>query len=63
MRRNWNEGYPPAPFQIVAAARWLYETLADLKAAVEVFEKDCLIYLGTCIAAKGEGAKHGAMLL
>jgi hypothetical protein len=25
------------------------------KAAVEVFEKDCLIYLGTCIAAKGEG--------
>jgi hypothetical protein len=25
------------------------------KAALEVFEKDCLIYLGTCIAAKGEG--------
>jgi hypothetical protein len=25
------------------------------KAAVEVFEKDCLIYLGTCIAAKGLG--------
>jgi len=25
------------------------------QAAVEVFEKDCLIYLGTCIAAKGEG--------
>lgn len=24
-------------------------------AAMEVFEKDCLIYLGTCIAAKGEG--------
>src|SRR6185503_17239770 len=25
------------------------------KAALEVFEKDCLVYLGTCIAAKGEG--------
>src|SRR6185436_6748627 len=25
------------------------------QAAVEVFEKDCLIYLGTCIAATGEG--------
>jgi uncharacterized protein (TIGR01319 family) len=25
------------------------------KAALEVFERDCLIYLGTCIAAKGEG--------
>lgn len=25
------------------------------KAAVEVFEKDCLIYLGTCVAAKGLG--------
>jgi hypothetical protein len=25
------------------------------QAAVEVFEKDCLIYLGTCIAARGEG--------
>jgi uncharacterized protein (TIGR01319 family) len=25
------------------------------KASLEVFEKDCLIYLGTCIAAKGEG--------
>lgn len=25
------------------------------QAAVEVFEKDCLIYLGTCIAAKGLG--------
>ena len=25
------------------------------KAALEVFEKDCLIYLGTCIAAKGQG--------
>jgi uncharacterized protein (TIGR01319 family) len=25
------------------------------QAAVEVFEKDCLIYLGTCIAAKGTG--------
>jgi hypothetical protein len=24
-------------------------------AAMEVFEKDCLIYLGTCIAPKGEG--------
>ena len=26
-----------------------------VKAAVEVFEKDCLIYLGTCVAAKGLG--------
>lgn len=25
------------------------------KAAVDVFEKDCLIYLGTCIAPKGQG--------
>ncbi|HEY3245919.1 MAG TPA: glutamate mutase L [Phycisphaerae bacterium] len=25
------------------------------KAAMEVFAKDCLIYLGTCVAAKGEG--------
>lgn len=25
------------------------------QAALEVFEKDCLIYLGTCVAAKGEG--------
>ena len=25
------------------------------KAAMEVFEKDCLIYLGTCVAAKGLG--------
>lgn len=25
------------------------------KAATEVFEKDCLIYLGTCVAAKGQG--------
>ena len=25
------------------------------QAAVEVFEKDCLIYLGTCVAVKGEG--------
>jgi uncharacterized protein (TIGR01319 family) len=25
------------------------------KAAMEVFERDCLIYLGTCIAAKGHG--------
>ncbi len=25
------------------------------KAAVEVFEKDCLIYLGTCVSVKGEG--------
>lgn len=28
------------------------------KAALEVFEKDCLVYLGSCIAARGEG-KHG----
>jgi hypothetical protein len=25
------------------------------QAALEVFEKDCLIYLGTCVAAKGQG--------
>jgi len=25
------------------------------KAALEVFERDCLIYLGTAVAAKGEG--------
>ncbi len=25
------------------------------QAAVEVFERDCLIYLGTCVAAKGNG--------
>jgi len=25
------------------------------KASMEVFERDCLIYLGTCVAAKGEG--------
>ena len=25
------------------------------KAAMEVFERDCLIHLGTCVAAKGEG--------
>ena len=25
------------------------------QAAVEVFEQDCLIYLGTCVAAKGHG--------
>jgi uncharacterized protein (TIGR01319 family) len=25
------------------------------KAAMEVFERDCLIYLGTCVAAKGHG--------
>ena len=25
------------------------------RAATEVFEKDCLIYLGTCVAAKGHG--------
>ena len=28
------------------------------KAALEVFEKDCLVYLGTCVSAKGVG-KHG----
>ncbi len=27
------------------------------KAAVEVFERDCLVYLGTCVAAKGDAAK------
>jgi len=25
------------------------------KAALEVFERDCLVYLGTCVAAKGQG--------
>ena len=25
------------------------------QAALEVFERDCLIYLGTCVAAKGQG--------
>jgi hypothetical protein len=25
------------------------------RAALEVFERDCLIYLGTCVAAKGTG--------
>ena len=25
------------------------------QAAMEVFEKDCLVYLGTCVAAKGLG--------
>lgn len=25
------------------------------QAAIEVFERDCLIYLGTCVAAKGQG--------
>jgi uncharacterized protein (TIGR01319 family) len=25
------------------------------KAAMEVFERDCLVYLGTCVAAKGKG--------
>lgn len=25
------------------------------QAALEVFERDCLIYLGTCVAPKGEG--------
>jgi uncharacterized protein (TIGR01319 family) len=25
------------------------------KAAMEVFERDCLVYLGTCVAAKGHG--------
>jgi hypothetical protein len=25
------------------------------KAAMEVFERDCLVYLGTCVAAKGTG--------
>ncbi|MGQ0633797.1 MAG: glutamate mutase L [Planctomycetaceae bacterium] len=27
------------------------------RAALEVFEKDCLIYLGTCVAAKGQGKR------
>ncbi len=30
MRRNWADGFPPQPFQLVSAARWLYLTLADL---------------------------------
>ncbi|HVW01294.1 MAG TPA: glutamate mutase L [Planctomycetaceae bacterium] len=32
------------------------------RAALEVFERDCLIYLGTCIAPKGE-PKQGATIL
>jgi uncharacterized protein (TIGR01319 family) len=30
-------------------------SLVHVKAAMEVFERDCLIYLGTCVAAKGQG--------
>jgi uncharacterized protein (TIGR01319 family) len=29
------------------------------RAALEVFERDCLVYLGTCIAAKGRGKPGG----
>jgi len=32
------------------------------KAAIEVFNKDCLIRLGTCIAPIGEG-KHGDVIM
>jgi uncharacterized protein (TIGR01319 family) len=32
------------------------------KAATEVFEKDCLIHLGTCIAPRGEVKKNGDVL-
>ena len=32
------------------------------KAAIEVFEKDCLIRLGTCIAPVGEQKKEGVVL-
>ena len=28
-----------------------------LRAALEVFERDCLVYLGTCIAPKGQGKR------
>jgi uncharacterized protein (TIGR01319 family) len=30
-------------------------SLVHVKAAMEVFERDCLIYLGTCVAARGQG--------
>jgi len=33
------------------------------KAATEVFNKDCLIYLGTCVAPAGEGAKEGRAMM
>ena len=34
----------------------------DERAATEVFERDCLIYLGTCVAPVGEG-KDGEVCL
>ena len=34
----------------------------DEQAATEVFERDCLIYLGTCVAPVGEG-KDGEVCL
>jgi len=33
------------------------------KAATEVFNKDCLIHLGCCVAPAGEGAKEGRELM
>ena len=32
------------------------------QAATEVFERDCLVYLGTCVAPKGEGSPGEACM-
>lgn len=37
-------------------------TQVQPKAATEVFEKDCLIHLGTCIAPRGTSKKPGAVM-
>jgi uncharacterized protein (TIGR01319 family) len=37
-------------------------TQVQPKAATEVFEKDCLIHLGTCIAPKGTSKKPGSVM-
>jgi uncharacterized protein (TIGR01319 family) len=37
-------------------------TEVQAKAATEVFEKDCLIHLGTCIAPSGESKKGGPVM-
>ena len=33
------------------------------RAALEVFDRDCLVYLGTCVAAKGDGEAGEGVLL
>jgi len=38
-------------------------TQVHAKAATEVFNKDCLIHLGTCVAPAGEGGKEGRELM